>query len=151
MIPRRLDDLEKEMEKCAVRRAPLGADRHHRAFWWGLGGHGAALLVQADAAALDANRGRWRDAAAGSEAAAKESGGGGAGGGGGIEGALAAGAGAEEAWLAVDTPDIAERLPAALDVRGAREKELRATLEKVRGRGGARHGKEGTGLGRGGP
>ncbi|KIZ03897.1 hypothetical protein MNEG_4059 [Monoraphidium neglectum] len=102
-IAQRLDDLEKEMEKCAVRRAPLGADRHHRAFWWGLGGHGAALL----------------------------SGGGGAGGGGGIEGALAAGAGAEEAWLAVDTPDIAERLPAALDVRGAREKELRATLEKA--------------------
>jgi hypothetical protein len=106
-----------------VRRAPLGTDRHHRAFWWGVAGHAGALVVQADAAALEANRERWRDAAV---AGGKD--------GAGVDGgAWAPAAEGGELWLAVEGPEVAEALPGALDARGTREKDLKAALEKVRG------------------
>ncbi len=92
--------------------------------------------MQQDVAALDANRGRWRAAAEGAAAPKRE----------GAdeeeeeeeeapvddETVARLGAGGE-VWLAVEAPDAAEGLAGALDVRGNREKELRAALEKVRG------------------
>jgi hypothetical protein len=40
------EELEARLERLAVRRAPLGADRHGRRYWWGLAGHREALLVE---------------------------------------------------------------------------------------------------------
>jgi len=38
--------LEEKMERYAVRRLPLGYDRHMRRYWWGLAGHRPAVLVE---------------------------------------------------------------------------------------------------------
>jgi hypothetical protein len=40
------EELEARLERLAVRRAPLGADRHGRRYWWGLAGHREVLLVE---------------------------------------------------------------------------------------------------------
>jgi len=74
--------------------------------------------VQQDAAALDANRGRWRAAAEGAEE--------------GDAGAMGEQGAGEEVWLAVESAEVAEGVAGVLDVRGVKEKELRAALEKVR-------------------
>jgi hypothetical protein len=132
--PRRLHEaLEREVERHAVRRAPLGCDREGRCYWWGLAGHSSSLLVQQDGPALEAAYTRLTEAAA---AAA---------GGGGVphplsaalqgwrEGlaAVAAAAGPDEAWGDLGSLEGVEALLARCDVRGAREKELKAALERV--------------------
>ena len=38
--------LEERLEKYAVRRLPLGSDRHHRRYWWGLAGHRGEVWVE---------------------------------------------------------------------------------------------------------
>ncbi|KAL4457501.1 hypothetical protein ABPG75_012366 [Micractinium tetrahymenae] len=45
-IMRAQEALEERLEKYATRRAPLGADRHHRRYWWGLAGHRALVWVE---------------------------------------------------------------------------------------------------------
>lgn len=49
----RQEAYEREIEKYAVRRLPLGCDRKHRRYWWGLAGNRTALFVQ------DASDGSW--------------------------------------------------------------------------------------------
>ena len=48
MVPgyRKQEELERELEKYSLRRAPLGHDRHYRAYWWGLAGQRSAVYVQ---------------------------------------------------------------------------------------------------------
>ncbi len=38
--------MERTLEKYSVRRNPLGMDRHHRCYWWGLGGERNLIYVQ---------------------------------------------------------------------------------------------------------
>lgn len=38
--------LEEKMEKLALRRIPMGEDRYHRRYWWGLASHRPALYVE---------------------------------------------------------------------------------------------------------
>lgn len=45
-IFRAQEALEEKLEKYSTRRAPLGADRHHRRYWWGLAGHRPAVYVE---------------------------------------------------------------------------------------------------------
>ena len=45
-IVRAQEALEAQLEKHSVRRSALGADRHHRRYWWGLAGHRPALMVE---------------------------------------------------------------------------------------------------------
>lgn len=40
------DAYQKELDKYVSRRQPLGLDRHHRRYWWGLAGLRAQLLVE---------------------------------------------------------------------------------------------------------
>ncbi|GIM09378.1 hypothetical protein Vretimale_13247, partial [Volvox reticuliferus] len=42
----RQEALERELDRCHIRRAPLGSDRHHRRYWWGLAGLKSLLLVE---------------------------------------------------------------------------------------------------------
>ncbi|PSC69056.1 DDT domain-containing protein [Micractinium conductrix] len=51
-ILRAQEELEAKLEKYSVRRGPLGTDRHHRCYWWGLAGHRSVVWVE------DAE-GRW--------------------------------------------------------------------------------------------
>ena len=46
MCRRKQEELERELEKYSLRRAPLGFDRHHRSYWWGLAGQRSAVYVQ---------------------------------------------------------------------------------------------------------
>lgn len=41
-----LEALEAEAERLAIRRPPLGTDRFHRKYWWGLGGYKEGLLIE---------------------------------------------------------------------------------------------------------
>lgn len=43
---RRQEEFEAELERCAVRRAPLGWDRAHRRYWWGLAGERACIYTE---------------------------------------------------------------------------------------------------------
>ena len=43
---RRQEAYQRELEKFAVRRAPLGADRAHRRYWWGLAGRRGVVLTE---------------------------------------------------------------------------------------------------------
>ena len=52
-IARAAEELEERLEKNSIRRRPLGFDRHHRCYWYGLAGHRAALYVE------DRGRGIW--------------------------------------------------------------------------------------------
>ncbi|KAL4440713.1 hypothetical protein ABPG77_000422 [Micractinium sp. CCAP 211/92] len=45
-IMRAQEALEERLERYATRRAPLGADRQHRRYWWGLAGHRASVWVE---------------------------------------------------------------------------------------------------------
>jgi hypothetical protein len=45
-LPRRQEALERELDRCNIRRAPLGIDRHHRRYWWGLAGLKSLVLVE---------------------------------------------------------------------------------------------------------
>ena len=38
--------MERELEKYAVRRSPLGLDRAHRKYWWGVAGERAGIWVE---------------------------------------------------------------------------------------------------------
>ena len=40
------EELEEKLEKYSVRRVPLGADRHHRRYWWGLAGQRPVVWVE---------------------------------------------------------------------------------------------------------
>lgn len=40
------EELEEKLEKYSVRRVPLGTDRHHRRYWWGLAGHRPVVWVE---------------------------------------------------------------------------------------------------------
>ncbi|KAL6759908.1 hypothetical protein V8C86DRAFT_3024616 [Haematococcus lacustris] len=40
---------ERELDKCTLRHPPLGLDRHHRRYWWGVGGLVGCLLVEGPA------------------------------------------------------------------------------------------------------
>lgn len=53
---RKQEELEQELEKYSLRRAPLGLDRHYRAYWWGLAGQRAAVYVQHEAGPLQVLR-----------------------------------------------------------------------------------------------
>ncbi len=88
---RRQEALDRELERFIIRRAPLGLDRSHRAYWWGLAGHKEALLVS-----------RQGDGHSHAE------------------------------WGVVGEAEELEALLEGLDVRGVREKDLKAALEKVR-------------------
>ncbi|KAK9817866.1 hypothetical protein WJX72_003391 [[Myrmecia] bisecta] len=48
-IVKRQEAYEKEVEKFLVRRAPLGLDRHHRKYWWGMAGYRALVYVEDEA------------------------------------------------------------------------------------------------------
>lgn len=43
---RRQEEFERELERCSVRRAPLGWDRAHRRYWWGLAGERACIYTE---------------------------------------------------------------------------------------------------------
>jgi hypothetical protein len=43
---RRQEAFEKELEKCSVRRNPLGWDRKHRRYWWGLAGERSVIYLE---------------------------------------------------------------------------------------------------------
>ena len=43
---RQQEAFEKELEKFSIRRVPLGTDRHHRRYWWGLAGQRAAIYIE---------------------------------------------------------------------------------------------------------
>ncbi|BDA46316.1 probable Bromodomain adjacent to zinc finger domain protein 1A at N-terminal half [Coccomyxa sp. Obi] len=45
-VARRQEEFEAELERCAVRRAPLGWDRAHRRYWWGLAGERACIYTE---------------------------------------------------------------------------------------------------------
>lgn len=45
-LARAQDALDEKAEKYAVRRTPLGHDRHFRRYWWGLGAYRTAVLVE---------------------------------------------------------------------------------------------------------
>ncbi len=59
LLPCRAQEaLEERLERYATRRAPLGADRQHRRYWWGLAGHRASVWVEDLQVSL--LRGTWR-------------------------------------------------------------------------------------------
>lgn len=45
-VYRQQEAFEKELEKFSIRRVPLGTDRHHRRYWWGLAGQRAAIYIE---------------------------------------------------------------------------------------------------------
>jgi hypothetical protein len=45
-IYRAQEELEEKLEKYNVRRVPLGTDRHHRRYWWGLAAYRPAVYVE---------------------------------------------------------------------------------------------------------
>jgi hypothetical protein len=45
-LERAAEAMEEQLGRHALRRAPLGYDRRYRRYWWGLGGHRAALFVE---------------------------------------------------------------------------------------------------------
>jgi hypothetical protein len=144
-----------------VRRQPLGSDRFNRCYWWGLAGSKDALLLQQEAGAADATLGLLAAAAVeGAHAAAASTLMAGAFGGKQQDAAAAAGssggsagkqlqqrasegAGAvtdhaglllprgAEAWALLEGPEAVESLMGYCEVRGVREKELKASLDKV--------------------
>lgn len=46
LVCRAQEELEAKLEKYSVRRGPLGTDRHHRCYWWGLAGHRSVVWVE---------------------------------------------------------------------------------------------------------
>ncbi|CAL5227755.1 g10774 [Coccomyxa viridis] len=44
---RRQEEFERALEDCCIRREPLGWDRQHRCYWWGVAGERALVHVQA--------------------------------------------------------------------------------------------------------
>ncbi|DBA92727.1 TPA: hypothetical protein ACH3X1_002933 [Trebouxia sp. C0004] len=46
MLVKRQEVYEKELEKYTVRRNPLGMDRHHRYYWWGVAGQRGVIYVE---------------------------------------------------------------------------------------------------------
>ncbi|DBB13479.1 TPA: hypothetical protein ACH3X3_000533 [Trebouxia sp. C0006] len=46
MLVKRQEAYEKELEKFTVRRNPLGMDRHHRCYWWGVAGQRGVIYVE---------------------------------------------------------------------------------------------------------
>ena len=43
---RRQEDFERALEDCCIRREPLGWDRQHRCYWWGVAGERRVIHVQ---------------------------------------------------------------------------------------------------------
>ena len=43
---RRQEEFERALEDCCIRREPLGWDRKHRCYWWGVAGERGAVYVQ---------------------------------------------------------------------------------------------------------
>ena len=43
---RRQEDFERALEDCCIRREPLGWDRQHRCYWWGVAGERTVIHVQ---------------------------------------------------------------------------------------------------------
>ena len=45
-MSRRQEEFERALEDCCIRREPLGWDRKHRCYWWGVAGERGAVYVQ---------------------------------------------------------------------------------------------------------
>lgn len=43
---RRQEEFERALEDCCIRREPLGWDRKHRCYWWGVAGERRLVYVQ---------------------------------------------------------------------------------------------------------
>ena len=43
---RRQEDFERALDECCIRREPLGWDRKHRCYWWGVAGERTVVYVQ---------------------------------------------------------------------------------------------------------
>ena len=43
---RRQEEFERALDECCIRREPLGWDRKHRCYWWGVAGERAVIYVQ---------------------------------------------------------------------------------------------------------
>ena len=46
LVRRRQEEFERALEDCCIRREPLGWDRKHRCYWWGVAGERGAVYVQ---------------------------------------------------------------------------------------------------------
>ncbi len=44
---RRQEKLERELERYHIRHGPIGLDRHHRRYYWGMGGLRSVVLCEA--------------------------------------------------------------------------------------------------------
>ncbi|GAX84054.1 hypothetical protein CEUSTIGMA_g11478.t1 [Chlamydomonas eustigma] len=53
-IQSKQEALEKALERLALRRSPLGSDRHGRQYWWSVGGYCSGLLV------LESQEDQWK-------------------------------------------------------------------------------------------
>ena len=43
---RRQEEFERALDECCIRREPLGWDRKHRCYWWGVAGERTVVYVQ---------------------------------------------------------------------------------------------------------